>query len=47
MNETKGERREQRKQARRRMRVTGKSCLLIYRIVQERAAQLKKKADDG
>lgn len=47
MSETKGERREHKEQARRRMRVTGKSCILLSRIVQERAERLKKKACDG
>lgn len=43
MDETKGERREQRRQAARRMKVDGKSCILLQRIVARRAEEAKKK----
>lgn len=45
MGETRGEKRERKERARRKMRVTGKSCILLSRIVQERAARLKKGRD--
>jgi len=43
MDETKGERRDRRRQAARRMKVDGKSCILLQRIVARRAEEAKKK----
>lgn len=43
MDETKGERRERRKQNRRKMRVSGKSVILLSRIVQDRAERIAQK----
>jgi len=40
---TRGERRERREQGRRKMRVTGKSCILLHRLAQERAERVETK----
>ena len=43
--ETKSERREKRKENSRKMRVSGKSNILLWQITQEKAAKIKRKGN--